>query len=119
LENPEQATEILEWLRGAGAEIVIDEFGTGFTSLSYLERLPFDSIKLDQAFMQAGSVKGGNDSALVRSMVALAHELGKNVVAKGVETANEVGFLRSIECEYAQGPYCGNAIADTEVARVL
>ncbi|WP_139247872.1 EAL domain-containing protein [Hyphomicrobium sp. CS1GBMeth3] len=119
LENPEQATEILEWLRGAGAEIVIDEFGTGFTSLSYLERLPFDTIKLDQAFMQAGSVKGGNDSVLVRSMVALAHELGKNVVAKGVETANEVSFLRSIECEYAQGPYCGNAIADTEVTQVL
>lgn len=119
LENPEQSTEILGWLRGAGAEIVLDEFGTGFSSLSYLERLPFDTIKIDQAFMQAGSVKGGNDSVLVRSMVALAHELGKKVVAKGVESANEVGFLRSIECEYAQGPYCGNAIADTEVAQVL
>ena len=119
LENPEQATEILEWLRGAGAEIVLDEFGIGFSSLSYLEKLPFDTIKIDQAFMQAGSVKGGNDSVLVRSMVALAHELGKKVVAKGVESANEVGFLRSIECEYAQGPYCGNAIADSEVAQVL
>lgn len=119
LENPEQATEILEWLRGAGAEIVIDEFGIGFSSLSYLERLPFDTIKIDQAFMQAGSVKGGNDSVLVRSMVALAHELGKKVVAKGVETGNEVSFLRSIACEYAQGPYCGNAIADAEVTQVL
>ncbi|WP_291176683.1 EAL domain-containing protein [Hyphomicrobium sp.] len=119
LENPEQSTEVLEWLRGAGAEIVIDEFGTGYSSLSYLERLPFDTIKIDQAFMQAGAVKGGNDSALVRSMVALAHELGKKVVAKGIETANEVSFLRSIECEYAQGPYCGNAIAETEVAQVL
>lgn len=119
LENPEQSTEILEWLRGAGAEIVLDEFGVGYSSLSYLERLPFDTIKIDQAFMQAGSVKGGNDSALVRSMVALAHELGKKVVAKGVETASEVGFLRSIECEYAQGPYCGNAIAESEVAQVL
>lgn len=119
LENPEQSTEILEWLRGAGAEIVLDEFGTGYSSFSYLERLPFDSIKLDQAFMQAGNVKGGNDSALVRSMVALAHELDKKVVAKGVENASEVSFLRAIECEYAQGPYCGNAIAETEVAQVL
>jgi diguanylate cyclase (GGDEF)-like protein len=119
LENPEQSTEILEWLRGAGAEIVIDEFGTGYSSLSYLERLPFDTIKIDQAFMQAGSVKGGNDSVLVRAMVSLAHELGKKVVAKGVESATEVSFLRSIECEYAQGPYCGNAIADTEVTQVL
>ncbi len=119
LENPEQSTEVLEWLRSAGAEIVLDEFGIGYSSFSYLERLPFDTIKLDQAFMQAGAVKGGNDSALVRSMVALAHELGKKVVAKGVEAVNEVGFLRSIECEYAQGPYCGNAIAETEVAQVL
>ena len=119
LENPEQSTEILEWLRGAGAEIVLDEFGTGYSSLSYLERLPFDTLKIDQAFMQAGSVKGGNDSVLVRSMVALGHELGKKIVAKGVENANEVSFLRSIECEYAQGPYCGNAIAEGDVAQVL
>jgi len=119
LENPEQSTEILEWLRSAGAEIVLDEFGVGYSSLSFLERIPFDTIKIDQAFMQAGSVKGGSDSVLVRSMVALAHELGKKVVAKGVESATEVGFLRSIECEYAQGPYCGNAIAETEVAQVL
>jgi len=119
LENPEQATEILGWLKGAGAGIVLDEFGTGYSSLSYLERLPFDTIKIDQAFMQAGAVKGGNDSVLVRSMVSLAHELGKKIVAKGVESANEVGFLRSIECEYAQGAYCGNAIAEAEVSHVL
>ncbi len=119
LENPEQSTEILGWLKGAGAEIVLDEFGTGYSSLSYLERLPFDTIKIDQAFMQAGAVKGGNDSVLVRSMVALAHELGKKIVAKGVEGATEVSFLRAIECEYAQGPYCGNAIAEAEVSQVL
>ncbi len=81
LENPEQSTEILEWLRGAGAEIVLDEFGTGCSSFSYLEKLPFAAIKIDQAFVQAGNVKGGNDSVLVRSMVALARELGKKVVA--------------------------------------
>ncbi len=119
LENPEQATEVLEWLRGAGAEIVLDEFGTGYSSLSYLEKLPFDTIKIDQAIMQAGSVKGGNDSVLVRSMVALAHELGKKVLAKGVEAAGEVSFLRSIGCEYALGPYCGDAIADVDVGQTL
>jgi diguanylate cyclase (GGDEF)-like protein len=119
LENPEQSTEVLEWFRSAGAEIVLDEFGTGYSSFSYLEKLPFDTIKIDQAFMQSGAVKGGNDSALVRSMVALAHELGKKVLAKGVEAATEVGFLRSIECEYAQGAYCGDAIAETDVRQVL
>lgn len=119
LENPEQSTEVLEWLRSSGAEIVLDEFGTGYSSLSYLDRLPFDSVKIDQAIMQAGDVKGGNDSVLLRSMVALGHELGKKIVAKGVEAAGEVSFLRSIECEYAQGPYCGDAIADTDVVQVL
>ena len=119
LENPEQSTEVLEWLRASGAEIVLDEFGTGYSSLSYLDRLPFDTVKIDQAIMQAGDVRGGNDSVLLRSMVALGHELGKKIVAKGVEAATEVSFLRSIECEYAQGPYCGDAIADVDVAQVL
>lgn len=119
LENPEQSTEVLEWLRGAGAEIVLDEFGTGYSSLPYLERLPFDTVKIDQALMEAGSVKGGNDSALVRSMVALAHELGKKVLAKGVENDTEVSFLRGVGAEYAQGAYCGDAIAEGEVAKLL
>ena len=119
LENPEQSTEVLEWLRGAGAEIVLDEFGTGYSSLPYLERLPFDTVKIDQALMEAGSVKGGNDSALVRSMVALAHELGKKVLAKGVENDTEVSFLRGIGCEYAQGAYCGDAIPEGDVVKLL
>ena len=119
LENPEQSTEVLEWLRGAGAEIVIDEFGTGYSSLPYLERLPFDTVKIDQALMEAGRVKGGNDSALVRSMVALAHELGKKVLAKGVENDTEVSFLRGVGCEYAQGAYCGDAIPEGDVVKLL
>jgi diguanylate cyclase (GGDEF)-like protein len=119
LENPEQATEVLEWLRGAGAEIVLDDFGTGYSSLAYLDRLPFDSIKIDQTMMQAGGARGGSDSGLIRSMVALAHELGKKVVAKGVEEGSEVSFLRTIDCEYAQGPYCGDPIPEAEVMQVL
>jgi len=119
LENPEQATEVLEWLRSAGAEIVLDEFGTGYSSLAYLDRLPFDGVKIDQALMQAGSVKGGDDSMLVRSMVALAHELDKKVLAKGVEAPTEMSFLRSIECEYAQGPYCGDPVAEDQVVAML
>jgi diguanylate cyclase (GGDEF)-like protein len=117
MENPEQATEILEWLRGAGAEISLDDFGMGYSSFAYLERLPFDTIKIDQAIMQSSSANGG--SALVRSIVALAHELGKKVVAKGVENGEEIAFLRSIGCEYAQGGYCGDPIPDAEVVQVL
>ncbi len=119
MENPEQATEVLELLRGAGAEMALDDFGAGYSSLSYLQRFPFDTIKIDKSLVQAS---GSGDSAgaiIVRSMVALAHELGKKVVAEGVETPDDVAFLRSIGCEYAQGFYYGGAMSEKEVTQLL
>lgn len=119
MENPEQATEILEWLRGAGAELALDDFGTGYSSLAYLQRFPFDTIKVDRALVQAHGESGGAGSAIVRSIVALAHELGKNVVAEGVENAEDVAFLRSINCQYAQGFYYGEPMSDRDVLQLL
>jgi diguanylate cyclase (GGDEF)-like protein/PAS domain S-box-containing protein len=119
MENPEQATEILEWLRGAGAQLSLDDFGTGYSSLSYLQRFPFDTIKIDRALVQASGESGGAGSAIVRSIVALGHELGKSVVAEGVENAEDVGFLRSINCQYAQGFYYGEPMSDRDVLQLL
>ncbi len=119
MENPEQATEILEWLRGAGAELALDDFGTGYSSLAYLQRFPFDTIKIDRALVQAHGESGGAGSAIVRSIVALAHELGKSVVAEGVENAEDVAFLRSINCQYAQGFYYGEPMSDRDVLQLL
>jgi diguanylate cyclase (GGDEF)-like protein/PAS domain S-box-containing protein len=119
MENPEQATEILEWLRGAGAELALDDFGTGYSSLAYLQRFPFDTIKVDRALVQAHGESGGAGSAIMRSIVALAHELGKSVVAEGVETAEDVAFLRSINCQYAQGFYYGEPMSDRDVLQLL
>jgi len=119
MENPEQATEILEWLRGAGAELALDDFGTGYSSLAYLQRFPFDTIKIDRALVQSSSSSSGASSAIVRSMVALAHELDKKVVAEGVESSEDVGFLRSIGCHYAQGFYYGEPMSDHEVTQLL
>ena len=119
MENPEQATEILEWLRGAGAELALDDFGTGYSSLAYLQRFPFDTIKVDRALVQAHGESGGAGSAIVRSIVALAHELGKSVVAEGVENAEDVAFLRSINCQYAQGFYYGEPMSDRDVLQLL
>ncbi|MFA5898670.1 MAG: EAL domain-containing protein [Hyphomicrobium sp.] len=119
MENPEQATEILEWLRGAGAELALDDFGTGYSSLAYLQRFPFDTIKIDRALVQATGESGGAGSAIVRSIVALAHELGKSVVAEGVETPEDVAFLRSISCQYAQGFYYGEPMSDRDVLQLL
>jgi diguanylate cyclase (GGDEF)-like protein/PAS domain S-box-containing protein len=119
MENPEQATEILEWLRGAGAELALDDFGTGYSSLAYLQRFPFDTIKVDRALVQASGESGGAGSAIVRSIVALGHELGKSVVAEGVETPEDVAFLRSINCGYAQGFYYGEPMSDRDVLQLL
>lgn len=119
MENPEQATEILQLLRGAGAELALDDFGTGYSSLAYLQRFPFDTIKIDKALVQTSGGSNGAGSAIVRSMVALSHELGKKVVAEGVETSEDVGFLRSIGCHYAQGFYYGEPMSDREVTKLL
>ena len=119
LENPERAAEILEWLRGAGAELALDEFGSGYSSFSYLHRFPFDTVKIGRAALRGGRSATDGGQAIVRSMVVLAHEMGKKVVADGIETVEEVGFLRSIGCEFAQGHYFGEPIADKDVALLL
>lgn len=117
MENPEQAAELLEILRGAGAEMALDDFGTGYSSLAYLHRFCFDTIKIDKELVSASSSTSG--ASIMRSMVALSHELGKRVVAEGVEHEDEVAFLRSIGCEYAQGFYFGEPMTDKDVIQVL
>ena len=118
MENPEQAMRMLELLKEAGAKLSLDDFGTGYSSLAYLQRFPFDTIKIDKALVQ-GSGEDGPEAIIVRSIVALAHELDKKVVAEGVEVAEDVGFLRSIGCAYAQGFYYGEAMSEREVIQLL
>jgi diguanylate cyclase (GGDEF)-like protein len=122
MENPEKATQVLSQLAAAGAGLALDDFATGFSSLSYLNQFTFDTIKVDRSFLQAsGQANGqsGPGSTILRSIVALSHELGKNVVAEGVETEEDVGFLRSIGCEYGQGYYYGEPMSEREVAHLL
>ena len=118
MENPEKATSLLAQLAETGAGLSLDDFGTGFSSLSYLNQFTFDAIKIDAAFLQAGSQNGGG-SVILRSVVALSHELGKGVVTEGVETEEDVAFLRSIGCEYGQGPYFGTPMAEREVMHLI
>ena len=118
MENPERSIEVLEGLRAAGAGLSLDDFGTGYSSLTYLQRFAFDTIKIDRDLVQSSS-SDGSGSVIVRSIVALAHELAKKVVAEGIEVESEVGFLRSIGCEYAQGFYYGEPMVDREVAKML
>ena len=118
MENPEQAIDILELLRGTGALLSLDDFGTGYSSLAYLQRFPFDTIKIDKELVQA-SGPDGSGSPIVRSIVALVQELGRKVVAEGVERAEDVTFLRSIGAEYAQGYYYGEPMPEREIVSML
>ena len=118
MENPERAAEVLEWLRAAGAGLSLDDFGTGYSSLSYLSRFAFDTIKIDRSLIhEAASDPAG--MTIVRSIVVLARELGKSVVAEGVETPEDATFLRSIGCEYAQGFYYGEPMSEGAVIEAL
>ena len=118
MDSPEKATTLLAQLAEAGAGLSLDDFGTGYSSLSYLNQFTFDAVKIDRSFIQAGGQNGAG-SVILRSVVALSHELGKKVVTEGVETEEDVAFLRSIGCEYGQGPYYGEAMSEREALQLI
>ena len=118
MENPERAVEILTWLKTFGASLALDDFGTGYCSLSYLHRFPCDTIKVDRSLVRDSGLNGSTPMIL-RSIVALSHELGKEVIAEGVETAEDAAYLRSIGCEFGQGFYYGEPMTTKEVADLL
>jgi diguanylate cyclase (GGDEF)-like protein len=118
MENPERAVEILTWLKTFGASLALDDFGTGYCSLSYLHRFPCDTIKVDRSLVRDSGLNGSTPMIL-RSIVALSHELGKEVIAEGVETAEDAAYLRSIGCEFGQGFYYGEPMTTKEVGDLL
>ena len=102
MENTESAVRLLTQIRKLGVKVAIDDFGTGYSSLSYLKRLPIDTVKLDRSFVK-GATTDPDDAALVMAIVTLAHNLELRVIAEGVETEEQVAFLRLLRCDEAQG----------------
>ena len=107
----------LKKAQAMGIECSLDDFGTGYSSLSYLHRLDVATVKVDRSFVREMGI-GRSGSAMVRSIVALAHTLGLSVVAEGVETAEQFAELRKVGCEYAQGFYLSKPV-DAEAAGLL
>ena len=102
--NAEAVIATLNQLKGHGVSHALDDFGTGYSSLSYLQRLPVARIKIDQSFV-ANITADPNDAAIVRAVVGMAHSLGMSVIAEGVETEGQLGYLRGLQCEEIQGYY--------------
>jgi diguanylate cyclase (GGDEF)-like protein len=104
LEKPEQIKDILESLRVAGVLAAIDDFGTGFSSLSYIHRFPLQMLKIDRSFVaELGTQREAGSAAVIRAILALAHSLGMEVIAEGIETKVQRDALIALGCDHGQG----------------
>jgi EAL domain-containing protein (putative c-di-GMP-specific phosphodiesterase class I) len=113
-----EVEEPLRAIAALGVKLALDDFGTGYSSLNYLRRYPVHTVKLDRSFLDEVPQ---NDSAgaLVESVITMAHTLGKRVTAEGVETGEQLEFLRSRRCESAQGFYLARPMSASALTEIL
>lgn len=120
MDDVESAIAVLKHMKALNVKLGIDDFGTGYSSLSYLSRFPTDTLKVDKSFvgrMEVGSE--GENVAIVRTIVTLAHALGMDVIAEGVETAAQLAKLRAIGCEYGQGYFFAKPLPSDEATALM
>ena len=109
MQNAQQATAVLNALRQVGVSLAIDDFGTGYSSLVYLKRLPIDTLKIDKEFID-DLTRDPDDEAITSTIITMAHSLGLNVIAEGVETEAQLNFLRDHGCDEIQGHWLSRPI---------
>jgi diguanylate cyclase (GGDEF)-like protein/PAS domain S-box-containing protein len=117
MERPEETKEVLARLKTLGVRLSIDDFGTGYSSLSQLQAFPVDYIKIDRSFL-GGKVDNGH-GVITRAIIALGHSLQLKVIAEGVETLEQLDFLRNNDCDQMQGYYFSPALSQQALADML
>jgi diguanylate cyclase len=118
MEKPEEAATILTELRKLGVRAALDDFGTGFSSLSHLRRFPLSAVKIDRAFI-SDITRSPDDAAIANAVIAMAHGMGMQVVAEGVETQAQMQFLRTKQCDEMQGFAFSKPVSADEFASML
>lgn len=117
INNPDVINTINQ-LKALGVSIAIDDFGTGYTSLGYLKQVPLDRLKIDKSFIQ--HIKNeGDDEVIIRAIIAIAKNLNMEVLAEGVETVNQLKFLKQHECGDVQGFYFSKPLSEDEIEAML
>ncbi|MGH9883867.1 MAG: EAL domain-containing protein, partial [Pyrinomonadaceae bacterium] len=116
--NADFAIDVLTGLKQMGVRISVDDFGTGFSSLSYLKRLPIDALKIDQSFVRDATTDT-DDAALVMAVITLGHNLRLKVVAEGVETEEQLRFLHLLRCDEIQGYLFSRPLPAQELTDLL
>ncbi len=118
MENAETNIVKLQQLKSIGVKISIDDFGTGYSSLSYLQRFPLDQLKIDRSFIK--EIQSVQDKMpIVKAVISLAHDLGLNVVAEGIETHHQLAHIKALRCEEYQGYFCSKPVPDVEFIELL
>jgi diguanylate cyclase (GGDEF)-like protein/PAS domain S-box-containing protein len=118
MQDGERMVETLYAIKNLGVKISVDDFGTGYSSLSYLKRFPVDRLKVDRSFVQ-DIATDADDAAIVRTIIALGHNLGLKVLAEGVETEEQIEFLRANGCDELQGYYFSRPVSAWRMAKLL
>jgi diguanylate cyclase (GGDEF)-like protein/PAS domain S-box-containing protein len=111
--------EVLRKINELGIKISVDDFGTGYSSLSYLQRFPINALKIDQSFISDQLLDAGTESAIVRAIVSLGHSLDLVLVAEGLETREQVDFLKNLNCQEGQGYYFSKPMNEKDFCEYL
>jgi len=117
-QDSSKALQVLTQLKDAGISIAIDDFGTGYSSLSYLTKFPIDFIKIDRSFISNIGINE-SDETLTETIIGLANKLSMQVVAEGIETQEQLDFLKNLDCDYAQGYLLGKPQSVDDFALLL
>ncbi len=118
MDDTKVVLDVLHKLKQLGVQLSIDDFGTGYSSMSYLEQLPFDTLKIDMSFVRKIQ-DDGSGGTIAATIAAMAHALNKKIVAEGVETQAQLDFLRNQNCELIQGYFYCRPLPAEELTQMI